>query len=667
MNMKKIPLPQDYFDFVKWSPKKMRELAARSYEQKKSVYEEVKATLPELRTFENTVVALENPYGEYNDLFRKLSILEQCSPKSVIRDAAHEIIAEYSEKFIDLDYDRELYIAMLEYSEGNFSDEKKKLKKDDIKLLEEAMIEYRRAGFLLPENAQKLIKTKLKKLSLLSQQFGKNINDYDDAIVLKKSEVDGLKESYLASLPKDKSGNYVVTLAYPHIGPFLSEASNRAKRKELAEKNLKKGGVKNVTLLKQMVTLRGELAHILGYKHHADFRTETRMAKNAKTVEIFQRDILKKVSPLAKAELKSLSKYGVTLGIKKLEHYDVSYVATALKKKLYEVDPETVRAYLPLPHVLKELFFLAESLFDLHFSKVDVALWHKDVLCYSVSDGLGEYVGHLILDLYPREGKYGHAMCADIALSREVEWQSGKLTPAVAAMVCNFRAPQKKGKTSIPSLLSIGEVETLFHEFGHALHMLCGRARHEAHTGANVAWDFVETPSQIMENWVWNEDMLRRLTKHHETGEVMPQDMRSKIIAGKQFLDAYSYTRQVLFGMLDLELHMGKVVDAAKTYREMHKKYFAIELPTKETLFPAGWGHMAGYDAGYYSYLWALVYAKDAFSLFEKRGLFSKEIGTRWRKEILEKGSSEDELLLMKKFLKREPNSNAFLKSLGVK
>jgi thimet oligopeptidase len=289
-------------------------------------------------------------------------------------------------------------------------------------------------------------------------------------------------------------------------------------------------------------------------------------------------------------------------------------------------------------------------------------LWHEDVKLFEVLDATNKkaLIGYFAMDLFPREGKFGHAAMFDVVVGREKKLHGSEYVAPFSTMVCNFPAPNKK----LPSLLSMDEAETFFHEFGHCLHMTLSTSRHESQAGANVAWDFVETPSQIMENWVWNEVMLSKLTKHYETGKAMPKDMRSRIVLGKKFLNAYYYTRQLIMGKLDMDLHIGKVKDASKAYRDLNKKMLGLELPVKETLFPAGFGHLVGYDAGYYSYLWALVYACDAFSEFEKKGLTNKEVGMRWRKEVLQKGSSEDEMKLITNFLKRKPNQKAFLKEI---
>ncbi|MFA6609150.1 MAG: M3 family metallopeptidase [Candidatus Paceibacterota bacterium] len=662
MITKTLPLTQKDFAWVKMTPKVMNATAEKYIEHKKKVYAEIKKILPENRTFLNTLYALERCDDSFDNFFSKMGLLSEVSPKKEIRDAAHQVAMETSEKLVDIEYDRDLFISVLEYHEGNFLDEKKTLRKEDIKLLEETLREYRRMGFDLPSDKQKKLKTLMKKTSKLSIKFRQNINDYQDYILCTKEELTGLSERFISTLPQDDKGRYIVSLQYPHIMPFMAEADNRKKREELALKNLKKGGAKNLKIIEELVKLRHEIATILGYKNHADFRTETRMAKNAKTAEDFQNSLLKTLAPLAKEDVKQLQNHAKSLGIKKLEHYDIGYVATNLKKKMFDLDPETVRAYFPLEHVKTELFTMCENLFGIVIAEYPTPLWHKDVKMYQINNTDGSIVGYFAMDLFPREGKFGHAAMFDVVVSHEDGYKTEEYVAPFSTMVCNFPTPTKK----TPSLLSVGEVETLFHEFGHLLHMTLSRARLESQAGANVAWDFVETPSQIMENWVWDAEVMKKMSQHYVTGEHMPEDMIKRVIKGKVFQNAYSYTRQLIQGKLDLDLHTGKVTDASAAYRKMNKMYFNIDLPEKETLFPAGFGHLVGYDAGYYSYLWALVYACDAFQSFKTKGnknvMTNTEVGMRWRKEILEMGSSDDEMKLVKNFLKREPNQKAFLK-----
>ncbi len=662
--MKRTPYTQKDFDWHKLTPKQIEKAGIEAVIYKKAVYKKIKEILPEHRTYENTLYALERSEGPHGELLRKAALLGEVSPKEEVRTAVSKTLIEISSQMVDIEYDRDLYISLVEYYEGNFRDEKKNLKKEDIKLLEDTIREYRRMGFDLPATAQKRLKVLLKKSSKLGEQFRKNITDYSDYILCTAEELEGVSVRFIESLPKDeKSGKYMVTLQYPHVGPFMQFAHNREKREELAKKNLQKGGKKNLTIINELVAIRAEISKILGYAHHADFRTENRMAKKGEVAEKFQNDLLKKLIVPAKKDIDEIRAHAKTLGIETLEHYDVAYVGNSLEKKLYETDPEVIREHFPLSFVMEQMLKHFGKLFGIKFVQKDIKTWHKDVTVYEVQNKDNSLIGYMFFDLFPRTGKYGHAMCVDTAIAHEEGFNSGIFTVPITGIVCNFPAPSKKS----PSLLSIREVETLFHEFGHGLHMTLSTSRHESQGGSNVAWDFVETPSQIMENWVWNDEMLKKLSSHVKTGKSLSKEMRAKILAGKKFQNAYHFMRQVLFGKIDMDLHMGKIKDVNEAWRAMVKMYIGIELPQKETLFAAGFGHLVGYDAGYYSYLWALVYAQDAFSEFEKEGLSNEKVGLRWRKEVLEKGSSEDEMKLITNFLGRKPSDKAFLKELGVK
>lgn len=662
--MKKLPLTQKDFAWVKLTPKQIEKIGKEAIEYKKAAYKKLKEILPENRTYENTVYALERGDGPYGDQLHQISLLGEVSPKEEIRTAASETLITLYSQLVDIEYDRDLYISLVEYYEGNFGDEKKKLNKEDVKLLEDTIREYRRMGFDLPKPTQNKLKVLLKKSSKLGEQFRKNINDYSDYIMCTREELDGVPERVISSLPVDeKTGKYMVSLQYPHIGPFLAHAHNRKKREELANKNLKKGGQKNLKLINELVKIRAEIAKILGYKHHADFRTEDRMAKTGEIAEQFQNNLLKKLITPAKKDVELLRSHAKTLGLDSLEHYDTAYVGNDLEKKLYDVDPEAARQYFPLTHVMEYMFKHFGNLFGVKFIASDIKTWHKDVMAYEVRNIDKSLVGYMLFDLFPRTGKFGHACCVDMVVARAESFGSDTFISPVTGIICNFPTPTKKN----PSTLSLREVETLFHEFGHGLHMTFSLARHESQGGAHVAWDFVETPSQIMENWVWNDEMLTKLSHHVETGKSLPKDIRTKILAGKKFMNGYQFMRQIVMGKLDMDLHTGKMQNPTEGYREMMKMYTGIMFPEKDTLFPAGFGHLVGYDAGYYSYLWALVYAQDAFSEFEKHGLTNKELGMKWRREVLEKGSSVDELQLVKNFLGRKPSDKAFLKELGVK
>jgi len=616
--MRKLKLQKEDFAWVRWTPKYIEKIGQDFIRQVTEDYKNVKKILPEERTFENTVVAIENAGAPYKDMFDKLGLLMDTSSKKEIREAAHKVVSLVSQKMIDVEYDRDVYISLKEYALGNYLDEKKKLRKEDIRLIELMLRDYKKMGFELDDKAYKQLKQSLKKLQALQITFSHNINNYSDYILCTKEELDGMSERYISLLPYDtKTKKYTVTLAYPHLHPFLAQATNRTKRKELADKAGSRGGKKNLDIFNRIITLRHTIAIMLGYEHHADFRTDGRTAKNAQTVHAFHAAIQKKVEKQAKKDIEMVKGYGKKSGLTKVDNEDWSYV-----------------------------------------------MWDKSVHVYEVTDKDKSIIGYLALDLYPREGKYGHAAMFDFQYGRELSYGGEEHMPPFGAIVANYSSPNKKH----PSLLSAWEVEALFHEMGHSLHLLLSKVPHKSISGTSVAWDFVETPSQIMENWVYEDEILKKLSKHYITGKPMPQAMRNKIVESRTFLQSMGYLDQIFMGELDMEMHSGKTFDINKRYRDFKKQQYGFTLPADKYLFPAGFGHLGGgYDAAYYSYLWSLVLAQDAFSEFRKKGITNSEVGMKWRREVLEKGSSDNEMKLLENFLGRKTNQKAFLEELGIK
>ena len=473
------------------------------------------------------------------------------------------------------------------------------------------------------------------------------------------------QREYISLLPYDsKTKKYTVTLAYPHLHPFLAQATNRNKRKELSDKAGRRGGKKNLVIFNKIIELRHEIATTLGYAHHADFKTDGRTAKNAQTVNDFHSAILKKVEARAKKDIQMIQAHGKKLGLKNVDSEDWSFVINSLKKELLNLDPEDTRAYFPYEHVFTVLTDLVKKLFGVTFIKLPHQMWEKSVPVYELVDKDKSVIGYLALDLYPREGKYGHAAMFDFQYGREKEYEGDERTPAFGAIVANYPVPNKNN----PSLMSAWEVEALFHEMGHSLHLILSKVPHKSISGTSVAWDFVETPSQIMENWVYQDEVLKKLTKHYKTGKAMPEEMRKKIIESRTFLQSMGYLDQIFLGQLDIDMHSGKTFDINKRYRDFKEKTYGFKISPENNLFPAGFGHLGGgYDAAFYSYLWSLVLAQDAFSEFQKKGITSSEVGMKWRREVLEKGSSDDEMKLLANFLGRKTNQQAFLKELTLK
>lgn len=647
------------FAWTKWSEKDIKNTAKEIIKLKKERYSKIKNIKKEDRTFENTILALEFSDYDLSDKMGQIGVLSQASPSIVIRNAAHTARISLSSQLINIEYDEKIYKAVKDYA-----DKKEKLIGVDKKLLKDMMLGYKRMGFNLNKGKREKLQKNIKELSKLSQTFSKNINDYKDYILVTDEEIDGLSDSYKKGLNRDKkTGKYKVTLEYPDSGPFMEKAKSSIKRKELSEKNSKKGGEKNLKIVKRVLKLRQENAKLLGYDTHADYVTEVRTVKSKKRALTFVNGLMKKIEKGVKKEISELNEIKQKQeGSKKLaiKHYDIAYYSDQLRQNKFSIDSEKIREYFPVDKVKKGTFEIYEKLFSIKFEKLlGFSLWHKDVELYAVKDG-GKIISYFALDLYPREGKYGHACAMDVFNGRETP-NKGEYTAPFAIMLSNFSKPRRKQ----PSLLGHSDVETFFHEFGHIMHMVLTKAKYSSQSGANTARDFVEAPSQMLEHWVWDKKMLNILSGHYKTNNVLPKEMIDNMLKAKFHMINYWVVRQLILALFDLKLHSELVENPTRLYSQLVKKHTGIET-YKKHLFPAGFGHLMGYSAGYYGYMWAKVFGDDMFTRFKGGGLLNKKIGAEYRKHILEKGSSEEEMKLLERFLGRKPNNKAFLEEIGL-
>jgi thimet oligopeptidase len=652
--------PQD-FAWTQWIPEEISAVADRVLVHKKEAYEKVKRVPAKERTFENTVYAVEASHHALVDVHR-LVLLMNVSPSSAVRDAAKNAVERIEKELVDIEYDEGVYEAVREYE-----DKDEALLGEDAKLLADIIRDYRRMGFDLPTDRRENLKDNLKKLSSLSSEFSRNINEYQDRIEVTLEELGGLPEHYVNNLKRTEEGRYIVTLDYPELFPFMENAKSATKRRELSVKNLRKGGERNMEILKEVVRLRDENAKLLGYANHAEFRLEVKMAKTTDTVFDFIYDLTRRLKKGISQEMKELREFK-----KKLEndpkaevyHYDVAYLINQLKKEKFLVDDEKVREYFPLETVKQGTFSIYSELFSVRFRKLSgFTLWHEDVELYAVEEQSGDILSYFMMDLYPREGKYGHAAAFNIVTGHQESLRSETYVTPLACMVANFPKPSAEH----PSLLSHHEVQTFFHEFGHIMHEVLTKAKYMSQAGFSVAWDFVEAPSQMLENWVWDKEMLGILSGHYRTGEKLPEEMLENMLKAKNHMVAYMTMRQMVFALFDMELHvLGVKGELNEEYGQRVAEYLGVRLPD-EHLFLAGFGHLMGYDAGYYGYMWSKVYSSDMFTRFKKEGLLNAQTGREYRQWILEKGSSIEEMDLVEGFLGRKPSNEAFLEEIGLK
>lgn len=612
------------------------------------------------RTFENTIMGYERAFDNYGNALGMSGFLSYVSTDKKFRDAANDLQMQISQYMVDVATRRDVYKAIREYTDTN-----PRLDPVQAKLVKEMLIGFKNSGMDLNDADLEKFKALNKEKAEYIIKFDKNIQEYKDPLAVTQEQLQGLGEDYIKKLSKTDDGKYLVTLDYPDYVPFMQNADDEQARKELEFKFNRRGGQENVELLEKTLTLRREIARLLGYKNHAELRLEDRMAKNPKTVMAFLKDLQKKLKPLGKKEDKEMIAYKNSKTGKNsrtLYSWESGYWSNKFRKENLELDSEKIKEYFPSQVVIDGMLDLFGGVFGITFEPVNIPVWHPDVKAFKIKDkASGELVAYFYMDLYPREGKYKHAAC--FGLVEGEEKQDGTYQIPFVAIVANLNKPS--GDT--PSLLKHSEVETLFHEFGHVLHNTLTKAKYSAFSGTSVSWDFVEAPSQMLERWAWDPQVLKKISKHYKTGEALPDDLIKRMIAAKNFGAGGMYLRQDFFAQYDMTLHTADTTpDTTKLYFELTKKIRGLPL-TKGTIPQASFGHiMGGYDAGYYGYLWSEVIAEDFFGEFKKNGIFNPETGLKFRREILEKGGTLDEEKMVENFLGRPADNKPFLKSIGL-
>ncbi len=559
-------------------------------------------------------------------------------------------------------------------------DKRKKigLNPEQIRLVEQQYDAFVKNGALLDKEGKKKLRQLDKELAQLKAKFAINVKAAQksfELVVTDKKKLKGLPEAALemaaeeAKKRKKPEGSFVFTLDYPSVLPVLQYADNRSLRRtiNIAWRSVAFGGKHdNQQVVLDVVNRRHERAVLLGHKTHAEYVLESRMAKNPETVWSFLDGLLSYAKSGAMKDLTSLTDYSVEHGGPEiLQAWDTTYYSEKLKKELFDFNSEELRPYFKLENVIKGVFLVAKKLYGLKFRLVKVPVYHKDVKVYEVKDEKGKYLGLLYTDFFPRSGtKQTGAWMDEI---RTQGYHKGKVRPAHVGLFCNFR----KSTATQPSLLSLGEVETFFHEFGHCLHGLLSQCTYKSIAGANTKWDFVELPSQIMENWANEQKSLDLFARHYKTGKKMPAELLEKIKKSQNFLSGMMSLRQLSFGYLDMAWHdcnPSRIKNVAAFERQATARTKILDS-VPGTCMTCSFGHLfnGGYSAGYYSYLWAEVLEADAFALFKLKGLFNRKVAKAFRDCILSRGDTEDPMVLFKRFRGRAPNQNALLRREGLK
>ena len=614
----------------------------------------------EQRTFDNTIMAYERAFDDYGNALGMSGFLSYVSTDKNFRDAALALQMQISQYMVDVATRRDVYRAIREYTDTN-----PQLDPVQAKLVKEMLIGFKNSGMELNDEDLEKFKALNKEKAEYVIKFDKNVQEYKDPLAVTADQLKGLGNDYIEKLEKTDDGKYLVTLDYPDYVPFMLNADDEDARKALEFKYNRRGGQENVELLEKTLTLRRQIAQLLGYENHAQLKLEDRMAKNPETVMKFLKNLQKKLKPLAQKEDKEMIAYKNGKTKKKsrtLYSWESGYWSNKYRKENLELDSEKIKEYFPSQVVIDGMLDLFGGVFGIAFEPVDIPVWHPDVKAFQIKDRQsGELIAYFYMDLYPREGKYKHAAC--FGLVEGEEKKDGTYQTPFVAIVANMNKPS----ASTPSLLKHSEVETLFHEFGHVLHNALTKSKYSAFSGTSVSWDFVEAPSQLLERWAWDPQVLKKISKHYKTGEPLPDDLIQRMIAAKNFGAGGTYLRQDFFAQYDMTLHTAKETpDTTKLYFDLTKKIRRLPL-TKGTIPQASFGHiMGGYDAGYYGYLWSEVIAEDFFGEFKKNGIFNPETGLKFRREILEKGGTIDEEKMVENFLGRPADITPFLQSIGL-
>lgn len=614
-------------------------------------------------SFSNVLKPLTDLETEYTVLRNALDFFQHVHPDKARRDASTEADKKLSAFEVKMSMNKDIFDRIAGLPKDQQSGESRRY-------LDRKMKHGKRNGLHLDETLRKKVEEIKKKESELGITFQKNLTEVDIVLKFTREQLDGLPDDFIESLEKSDEG-YHVTLKYPHVFPVMKKCRVSKTRHAVDLNFNSRCKDENSKILQQLVDLRREKALLLGYQNHASFIHEMRMAENPAKVKAFLAALSLKMKPLGEKDIQTMLKMKKEDCEKyqeefdgKINMWDMRFYATRIEEEMYSVDQAKLKEYFPMETVTKGLLKIYESLLGLRYEKVEnPEVWHEDVSLYKVFDAAdGRLIGHFYLDLYPREGKYGHAACFGLipgCLKRD-----GSRLTAVAAMVANFTKPT----ATAPSLLLHDEVETYFHEFGHVMHQICSEAENSMFSGTAVERDFVEAPSQMLENWCWEKEPLNIMSGHYKTGEKLPDDMIETLTKSRNANTGVFYLRQITLATLDLELHtMSTTPDVAKVYSDCCSKILGIPA-TANTCMPASFGHLAGgYDAQYYGYLWSEVFCFDMFySRFKKEGIMSPKVGIDYRQKILRPGGSIDATDMLKDFLGREPKQDAFLAAKGL-
>ena len=627
---------------------------------------------PETPTFANTIEALEDAGADLDRTSNIFFNLTEACTSDTMDSIAEEVSPLLTQHSMSILFNEALFARVKAVWEQRAS---LKLDTEQAKLLEETWKSFARHGANLPPEGKKRFAEISEELSLSTLKFGQNVLAATNAFTLHltdESELEGLpgfvRDLAASEAATRKEEGWTFTLHQPSYGPFLKFSARRDLREKMWRAYNSKcigGENDNTALIRKIVALRTEKAQLLGYPTYAAYALEERMAKTQQTVEAFLKRLMEPSLPAARNDVAEIADYAREKGFTgELMPWDFSYWAEKYQKERYDLDDELLKPYFRLDAVQEAVFDLAGRLYGLQFKqRDDLPVYHPDVRVFEVTAESGRMMALLYLDYFPRESKRGGAWMTSF---RELSCRGGEEQRPFVSIVTNFTKPT----ASTPSLLTFGEVTTLLHEFGHGLHGMLAEGRYKSLTGTNVVRDFVELPSQLMENWALEPEWLQTFARHWQTGEVIPQEYIDRIVAARNFLAGYAQVRQLQFGLTDMAWHSvtGAPAEDPIAFEQETLRPTAVLPQVPGIVFSPSFNHIfsGGYAAGYYSYKWAEVLEADAFAFFKEKGIFSREAAERFRRELLSKGGSVDADVLYRNFRGRDPEPDALLRKLGL-
>jgi len=610
-------------------------------------------------TVANTLYAYDEIQYELSDLLSRLGLIAATFTDGSIRDTAFSTINTLQLYANNIYLNAPLYKVLSQFQTTIGA----QLSPEEKKFIDDVIISFEKNGMKLDEKAQKELSSINQRIIETANTFDKNIAESRDSVSFTAGELKGMPANDIEPW-KQADGTYTVTVNFPNYTKIIENAESGIARKRMYVHYNNRAWPENLSVLDSLLYYRDEYAKKLGFSSFAAYAVVDKMASTPGNVWAFQQDLVNKLNPLVTAELAALKKQKKDMNPSEADTFyawDYSYYSKKLLNTRYKLNPDEVKEYFEMNNTLEGMFRVYEHLLGIEIkATANVPVWEKKVKTYDMyKDGIK--TGSFYLDLYPRPGKYTHFMCNPISQFKKDP--KGDILPE-AALVCNF----PEGTSSQPSLLKQSDVITLFHEFGHLVHWLLCHPQITSQHSFGTKGDFVEAPSQFLENWCYEYDALKMFAKHYKTGEIMPRELFDKLKASQKFNSGSYYVRQVSLGMIDFTFEDKYDETRKKGLMQVAREQFSLmQMP-----FPEGshsicsFGHLSGYAANYYGYLWSRVFAQDMFSVFKEVGVMDRATGIRYRKEVLEKGSSAHEQKLVENFLKRESNSKAFLESLGV-